>query len=374
MTAVVALTMPRWGLTMEDGTLTEWLVKEGGAAEQGKDIVEVESTKLAGTVEAPASGILRRQIIAVGQTVPVGALLGVIADAATAEDEIEAFARSFEPIEQKEDDAAAAGPQRIDIDGAMISYRRQGEGPSKLVMIHGFGGDASGWGFVQQALAVSQEVVALDLPGHGNSSKDIRDGSFCGQAEVVAAFIAALGLGRVHIVAHSMGGGVALALALSHPDQIMSLTLIAPAGLGPDINTSYLNAFIAAQKRRDVEEALRLLFHDETLVNRSLAEDVLKYKRMDGVADALSTIFAGFVKDGVQRVSLRDQLAAITVPLTILWGDQDRIIPVQHTDGLAGPARILRIQGAGHMPHVEASDQVIAAVKDTIKQAAGGKP
>lgn len=374
MTGIVALTMPRWGLTMEDGTLTEWFVDEGGAVEQGKDIVEVESTKLAGSVEAPASGILRRQIITVGQTVPVGALLGVIADAATSDDEIEAFTQSFEPVEQVEEDAAAAGPQRIDIDGATISYRRQGEGPSKLVMIHGFGGDSSGWGFVQQALAVDHEVVALDLPGHGDSSKAVRDGSLFAQAEVVAEFIAALNLGPVHILAHSMGGGIALALGLSHPERVLSLTLIAPAGLGPDINTAYLEAFISAQKRRDVEATLRLLFHDESLVSRSLAEDVLRNKRMDGVGEALGAILTALVRDGAQRVSLRDRLEAVAVPLTILWGEQDRIIPVQHADGLAGQVKVVRIQEAGHMPQVEASDQVIAAIGDTIRQAEKGEP
>ena len=103
-----------------------------------------------------------------------------------------------------------------------------------------------------------------------------------------------------------MGGAVALSLALDAPDRVASATLIAPAGLGAEINSGYIDGFIGAQKRKDLKPHLEALFADPELVTRDLVEDVLKFKRLDGVEAALKTIAGAFFPGGRQaRVAAR---------------------------------------------------------------------
>src|SRR5437773_4528967 len=87
--SIVKLGVPKWGLSMTEGKLVEWLVEEGAELEPGAEVAEVETEKINGVVEAPAAGVLRRRVAAVGETLPVGALLGVIADASVPDADID---------------------------------------------------------------------------------------------------------------------------------------------------------------------------------------------------------------------------------------------------------------------------------------------
>src|SRR5690606_12988888 len=82
-TQVIKLTMPKWGLSMTEGRLVSWLVEEGSTIRPGDEVAEVETEKINGVVEAPAGGILRRRVAEPGQVIPVGGMLGIIADEAT---------------------------------------------------------------------------------------------------------------------------------------------------------------------------------------------------------------------------------------------------------------------------------------------------
>src|SRR5919202_763129 len=135
--------------------------------------------------------------------------------------------------------------------------------------------------------AEQRTTYALDLPGHGGSSKDVGEATVPSLAATVLGFMDAKGIGRAHLVGHSMGGAVALELALSHPDRVASATLVCPAGLGPDISMDYINGFIEANRRKKMEPVLQMLVHDPGMVTGDMVEDVLKYKRLDGVDAAL---------------------------------------------------------------------------------------
>lgn len=361
MSDIVAITMPRWGLTMEEGTLTEWMAQPGDTVTQGAEILEIETSKLAGAVESPASGVLRRQVAEVGQVLPCGSLLGVLADPSVPEEAIDAFAESFVIIETGEDEDEEAGPQTVDVDGEQISYLRKGAG-RPLLLIHGFGGNAAGWAFIQDALASGHDTVALDLPGHGASTKRIADGSLAGQAETLARFIGTLDLGKVDVIAHSMGGGIALALAAAHPDLVGDMVLIAPMGLGSAINGAYLDAFTAAEKQRDIAKVLTELFADPGLVSRQMSDEIQRYKRVDGVREALQTIGAAIAPGGSQAVDLTPALAAHTGKITVIWGEADRIIPSDQ----APPGRSIVIPGAGHMPQAEAAAKVVEIAREAL--------
>lgn len=361
MNDIVAITMPRWGLTMEEGTLTEWLAELGETIAQGAEVAEIETSKLAGAVEAPAAGVLRRQVAEVGQVLPCGSLLGILSDREVSEEEIDAFAEAFVVVDTaEEDEQETAGPQTVTVGGQTLSYLRKGAG-RPVLFIHGFGGNAAGWAFIQDALAASYDTLALDLPGHGASSKQIADGSLSGQARVLAGFIAALELGQVDVIAHSMGGGIALALAAAHPELVGNMVLIAPMGLGREINAAYLAGFAAAEKQRDIGKILAELFADPGLVSRQMIDEIQRYKRVDGVAAALAAINAAIAPGGTQADDLTQALAAHTGKIAVIWGQADQIIPPAHA-----PANATIIPDAGHMPQAEAAPKVVEIVRDTL--------
>ena len=120
-------------------------------------------------------------------------------------------------------------------------------------MIHGFGGDLSNWLFNHEELAQERTVYALDLPGHGGSSKQVGSGTSRRVYDLIGAVHGFVGLAKAHLVGHSMGGAVALEFALTHPDASPSLVLIASAGLGTEIDGEYINGFIAASRRKDLK-------------------------------------------------------------------------------------------------------------------------
>jgi pyruvate dehydrogenase E2 component (dihydrolipoamide acetyltransferase) len=100
MVEIHAVTIPKLGLTMKEGTVAAWHIRPGGEVKEGEPIIDVETEKTTAVYESPASGVLRRQVAKQGETLPVGALIGVIAAASVPESEIEAFVAGYKP-EQK---------------------------------------------------------------------------------------------------------------------------------------------------------------------------------------------------------------------------------------------------------------------------------
>jgi pyruvate dehydrogenase E2 component (dihydrolipoamide acetyltransferase) len=216
-------------------------------------------------------------------------------------------------------------------------------------------------------LAERWRTVALDLPGHGSSTKVLEGADEASFAAVIDQALAALRIDRVHIVGHSMGGGIALAFANEQRERVASLTLIASAQLGAEINGAFINDFLRAQRRREVQEALKLLVHDPAMVSRAMVEEVLRYKRLDGVQAALETIAAEWFPDGVQRVDNAVLVANLGVPVQLIWGRDDQIIPLAHAEALAGKVPVHILDDVGHLPHMEKAgevNRVIAAFID----------
>jgi pyruvate dehydrogenase E2 component (dihydrolipoamide acetyltransferase) len=358
MTALHALPMPKWGMTMTEGTLVDWLVPEGAVVEQGQEVAEVETTKIANAIEAPVGGILRRQVAAPGMTVPVGGLLGVIADAATTDAEIDAFVAARASADTMVE-AAAPAPRLVETAGGPLNLLSLGQGDGlPVVLLHGFGGDLGSWMFTADPLAADRPVHVPDLPGHG-ASPPRAEATVADLAKAIMQVCDALSVTRVHLVGHSLGGAVALALASAAPERVASLALIAPVGLGREIGAEYLTAFLAADRRRPMKQALSLLFADPEAVSSDMVEGVLRSKRRDGVNAALAATLAGFFDAARgQTLDLRPVLAAFSGPVTILWGEADAILPSGHAAGLPARIAVHRIPGAGHMPMMEAAGTV----------------
>jgi len=365
---IVPIVMPKWGLAMTEGILTAWNIEEGAEIGPGVEIAEIETTKITNVFEAPVSGPVRRLVASKGETLPVGALIAVVADKSVSDADIDTYVTEFQANFVPEEDGGdvAAEPESIEIGGRSISYLSLGPDDGDVVLlIHGFGADVNGWMFNQSALAEERRVVALDLPGHGRSAKDVGTGDLAVFSDAVTGFISERGFEKVHLVGHSLGGGAALKAAAK--PSVVSLTLIAPVGLGNQINTEFMEGFLAAKRRKALQPVLEQLVADPALIGRDMVEDVLKFKRLDGVDAALRKIISANFDGGSQSVDLRGTLSDISIPVTVIWGAEDKIIPSAQSEGLPASVEVRIIPNAGHIPQMEAS----AAVNDLITATIG---
>lgn len=367
MTAgITPIVMPKWGLEMREGTVQDWLVKEGERIEVGQAIVEVETDKISNAVEAADPGLLRRIVAQSGELLPVKALLAVLAEPEVSDDQIDAYIAAFEvPAADSGDEDTGPAFDSAVVDGIRVRYARRGtEAGTPVLFIHGFGGDLNNWLFNLDALAERHPVIALDLPGHGQSDAKLPGVSIASLAGFVGRFLDTVGIdGPVHVVGHSMGGAIALQLALDAPQRVARLALVSPAGLGAQVNSGYTDGFVQAQSRRELKPVLEQLFADPALVSRQMVDDMLKYKRMDGIEPLLAELGAALFADGRQAPLPAERLQALGRPTLVFWGRDDQVIPAAHADGAPAGAEVVLFDATGHMAMLEQASAVNAALK-----------
>ncbi len=358
MSKIEAVTIPKWGMTMTEGTIVQWLVAEGDVIAKGDEIAEIETTKLTNVVEASVAGRVQRIVLPEGATAPVGALAAVVVDCDATEEEIEAFIESYASragAGALDDDGPVA--RKVDVDGAAVNYLSMGaeEGPV-AVLLHGFGGDLATWMFNQGDLAAELRTVAIDLPGHGASSITQNPDAFNGAVEAVLGVIETLGATQVHLVGHSFGGGVVAVVASRLGQRTGSVSLIAPIGLGAEMSGDFLTDFIAADRRRPLQKVLERLVADPSKITSEMVEGTLSFKRLEEVPEALGRIAEAIADGNRQLRSISGEIAALSCPVQLIWGEADAIVPLP--SDVPGNSKLVVIPEVGHMPQMEASSAV----------------
>lgn len=248
-----------------------------------------------------------------------------------------------------------------------LTERGEPDGRPPLVFLHGFAGDALGWTNVMLALARRRHSIAFDLPGHGRALHWPEIGHAGLSAKAVTGSLDALALPQVHLVGHSMGGAVASLIALRSPERIASLTLLAPGGFGPEINHRILRRFAVARTEGEIAPLLEQFFGFDRPLPRRMAAQIAADRETPGRVEALAVVAEAILDGTRQRTVDRYALADLDVPVKIVWGTQDRILPTRQAHGLPGLIATHVFDGVGHMPHLEIHREVSRLVADQIE-------
>lgn len=258
------------------------------------------------------------------------------------------------------------------VHGRTLNYVEAGSGPV-LLLIHGMAGNAENWRSVVEPLARAHTVIAPDLPGHGESEPGGGDYSLGSLATGLRDLLVALGHDRATLVGHSLGGGIAMQFTYQFPELVERLILVSSGGLGPEVSMVLRAAalpgadlFISATAAPG-QRIGSVLNRGLGVVGLRPSADVSEVARGyaslsdSGRRSAFLATLRSVVGTGGQRVAAGDRLyLAESLPILIVWGSRDPIIPVSHGEAahasLAG-SRLEVFDGVGHLPQLEAPGQ-----------------
>jgi len=263
--------------------------------------------------------------------------------------------------------ALAAGVRTQRTPHGIAYFARPGRRGLPLVGLHGFGGDKETWLFMATLVSRSRGVVAIDLPGHGQSV-DLPEshGSIRHHAEAVIRTLDHANIERAIICGNSMGGGVALRLAASWPDRVAAVVLV--ASVGRDIHAGSALAWASGDnplipRPEDIDRFMKLTLERPPPVGRAVIRHVITQRVRR--ADALQRIFRAFVHAGGDA-GVPSDLASLTSPALVIHGEQDRVIDKRTSEDLARAlprAELAILRGVGHVPQLEAPRAVTRLVE-----------
>jgi len=268
---------------------------------------------------------------------------------------------SSQPLEEWADKYAQG--ELIDLDGHMTHYVEKGEG-EPVILIHGFNYDSCMWADNIDALAEEFKVYALDLWGFGYSTREPLDYGYQLYADQLLKFMDSLGIQSASLVGQSMGGGTAILFCTQHRDMVNKLLLVDPGGLpdptplaGKIYRLPKVGEFLGRLKTDALDrKVLELWIHNKDLLTDDYYENVSRYKKVEGTGAAALAIlrkdFFGNLSDEIHT------LAQMDVPILIVWGRQDKGIPVsvgERMHNIYKGSRMEIIDNVGHVPNYEQS-------------------
>jgi pyruvate dehydrogenase E2 component (dihydrolipoamide acetyltransferase) len=422
----VEVILPKVDMDMSHGTIATWHVSEGEFVAQGAALFDIETDKAAMEVEAPASGRLHYIAAAPGARMPVGATLawlyaegeevgpppkaavpGKAQPEAAAEAPAPFLLRDAAPSAGKPratpaarstarregiplDSVPGTGPrgriQKGDVahhlearaeplpaswtsePGILQITRRAGEG-APLLLLHGFASDSTSWAPFEKALGPGRALLRLDLPGHGGSPRRAVKNFADLARQIVEAFDALPETGPLHLLGHSLGGALALALADIRPRRIASLALLAPAGLGPEIDAAALAGIARASRAESLAPWLRRLAARPEAITDEYARAAMRPRADPALRACQQAMAVALFPDGTQAFDLRPALSRLACPAALLWGRQDRILPSSQALSAEGDFALHLLANAGHIPQIECPERVAAIAARLVRSA-----
>lgn len=395
---------------MEEGRVVAWLKQPGDKFKRGEILLEVETDKTVVEVPALQDGVMVEHLAAEADMIPVDAPIARIEVAGTIDAPVVAkpFAAPAPAMTKAAPTAAApssdgglraspharrlardrgvdlaaltgtgrngrisgedvlaagtakdAGPQ-LAIQVATIAGTIQmrewpaaGQRRGDAFLIHGLFADADSYTLVARRLAkYGLRVLAIDLPGHGGSNANAT--TLDQLVDTTATALRALAVGPVRLVGHSLGAMVAAKLAAQGEIELDHLLLLAPAGLGTEIDAGFIDGMIAADTIADLEREIAKL--DGGALSPTYLAELLA--RVQSRRPMLRDLAASINDSGGQRHSIAADLERVKAPITAIFGLRDRIIPWQHATQLPAKAAVHFVKNTGHMPHWAAPNLV----------------
>lgn len=386
----LTLPMPRLGETMEEGTIAQWLVQPGQGFKRGDPLLEIETDKTLVEYPALGDGALIEILAQRGDVVEVGEPIAVI-ETAEAWEGIEsqpdrkpetAAAPAVSPVATAPapdgphtratplarriakqagidlKDVAGTGRRgRIEAGNVQAAIRAggatvSGKAAGQVYFVHGFAGLGSNWAALRARLQRGgHKALAPDLPGHGANKANAPD--VAALVDWLAEDLAGLPA-PVHLVGHSLGAHVAAQATLRDPSRVSRLTLIAPAGCGPEINGSFTRGMALSPGTGALVHLMELLGPKaQELDTQALSAmaDSLKGDRLVALAGDMGH---GDTQ-GIDTIAPLNALADLQI--TAIFGLSDQIIPRDHVFNLP-PHVACHMVKSGHMPHWDSVEDV----------------
>lgn len=270
----------------------------------------------------------------------------------------------------------------VEVAGVRVHFKAAGEGEPGFVLLHGFGASTFSWREVFPSFSSWGRTVAFDRPGFGLTSRPLRwqglnPYSPEAQVALTVGLMDSLGMRKTILVGHSAGAGVAVHTALAHPERVAALILVAPAvGMGSPL-PPWLRALMATPQARRLgpvfvrriavqgEEILRRSWHDPS---RITPEVLAGYRRPLQAQDWDRALWE--LSLAARPVPLLPRLEELRIPVLVVTGDDDRIVPLEASRRLADRipgAQLTVIPSCGHLPHEERPAEFLAAVEAFLR-------
>ena len=278
--------------------------------------------------------------------------------------------------------------QFIEIESLKVHYKQAGSGPTTLILLHGFGASTFSWHAVMQPMAAANRVIAYDRPAFGLTSRPLPGDwsnrnpySLDGQADLLVALLDAKGIDQAVLVGNSAGGTLAVYTALKYPGRVRALILVdaaiysgggIPGWSKPLLNTPQGNWFgvlLARQIQNRGMDLLRLAWHNPARITPEIIAGYRKPLRLANWDQALWQLTLAH-----QPPQFEAHLSELDLPVLVITGDDDRIVPTAQSLRLAREipaARLALLQFCGHVPQEECPEAFLPAVNDFLNTLQG---
>jgi pimeloyl-ACP methyl ester carboxylesterase len=282
---------------------------------------------------------------------------------------------------------ASPTPQLLALnDSLSIAYTDQGKGNHTLIFVHGLGSNHKAWQKNVTELSKDYRCISLDLPGYGQSSKGSYPFGMAFFADQIDAFIKALGIKKATLIGHSMGGQIAITLALRQPGYLTSLVLAAPAGLETfsESDRSFFATYVTpdiirATPKSQIEQNFAINFFDMPEDARFMVEDRFALREDSAAYTYYSRMIPRCVS-GMLTEPVAEQLPSLRTPTLLIFGQEDQLIPnrflhpelsvtkVAESGQQAIPnSQLIYLQQAGHFVQWDQAKDFNLAVKSFLK-------